>query len=149
MIVPTTQHYPDLPPSYSALSCEDCEFFCWTEENFGKCNVSLDKALGWGVCDNFTPLIPRKNEYVIAFNNFANEVSFLNSNSFTSIVDAEAEKAYSLIQKLYPGEHSTRQLDICISCGSPLKIKTLGRRKFCAHCGCYLPEIIYSKGMRI
>lgn len=32
---------------------------------------------------------------------------------------------------------------ICFSCGVQLHIKSRGRRKYCASCGCYLPEIIY------
>ena len=31
----------------------------------------------------------------------------------------------------------------CFSCGTPLEIAIHGRRKYCAHCGCYLPEILY------
>lgn len=123
-------------PSYS---CEDCEFFCWTEQNFGKCNVSLDKALGWGVCDNFRPIIPRRNEYVVAFDTFRDTVSELNSSVFNIIAP--------MIQPFSPEEPSKRQNDVCLSCGSLLEIQTRGRRKFCAHCGCYLPEIIYSKDL--
>ena len=33
----------------------------------------------------------------------------------------------------------------CISCGAQLKSFTRGRRKFCAKCGVYLPQIIYDK----
>ena len=31
----------------------------------------------------------------------------------------------------------------CFSCGTPLEIEIHGRRKYCAHCKCYLPEILY------
>lgn len=33
----------------------------------------------------------------------------------------------------------------CIACGAQLKSVTRGRRKFCAKCGVYFPQIIYDK----
>ena len=35
------------------------------------------------------------------------------------------------------------QTATCFSCGSPLEIKNSGRSRYCATCGCYLPQIIY------
>lgn len=34
-------------------------------------------------------------------------------------------------------------IPVCISCGSTLRIERKGSRKYCAKCGCYLPEIVY------
>ena len=36
----------------------------------------------------------------------------------------------------------------CFSCKRPLEIETRGKRKYCAACGCYLPEIIYGDHFR-
>lgn len=61
-----------------------------------------------------------------------NEFNFL----LDEIIRVSVESAYNSIEVLY-GEKT------CLACGSALSIEARGRRKYCASCGCYLPEIIY------
>lgn len=49
--------------------------------------------------------------------------------------DLNGNKAFSITEK--PSS------PICFVCGAQLQIASRGRRKYCASCGCYLPEIIY------
>ena len=56
-------------------------------------------------------------------------------SSLDLIIKRQIEEAEKMLQSI--------QTATCFSCGSPLAIKNRGRKKYCAHCGCYLPEILY------
>jgi len=47
------------------------------------------------------------------------------------------------IDGVIESSNKTAQNATCFVCGAPLKIEIRGRRKYCAHCGCYLPDILY------
>lgn len=78
---------------------------------------------------------------------FTSNISFspyLNYNDLMShldrIIKGQIEEAEEMLQSI--------QTATCFSCSSPLAIKNRGRKKYCAHCGCYLPEIIYGDHFR-
>jgi DNA-directed RNA polymerase subunit RPC12/RpoP len=81
---------------------------------------------------------PTRGKVQVACNNFIREPSDL-LDRLEQIINGEYAASVSKIELLY----GTSAKEICISCGMPLEIDMRGRRKYCAHCGCYLPEILY------
>lgn len=74
----------------------------------------------------------RYGEVRVACNHFIRDSFDDKINRLEKIIDGALESS-----------NKTAQNATCFVCGSSLEIEISGRRKYCAHCGCYLPEILY------
>lgn len=100
-------------------TCDTCEFLCITPPNNGRCNITGAYVSMCDRCDNYKEFIPRHLD-------------------LEAYINREYEAAMKAIEILYKPQ-------VCISCGSALQVKKIGRWKCCSVCGCYLPDIIYSE----
>ena len=110
--------------------CSSCEFFCSTPPNYGKCNITLQAVKLCDRCNQYTPYIPRRAE---------DETSDTILSALDKLCDIQIASGINLGMIIDGHSQYT-----CFSCGSPLRVSTRGRRKYCSVCGCYLPEIIYN-----
>lgn len=106
-------------PIQQSKDCSTCEFYCVTPPNDGRCNVTGNYTSAASRCDQYTRLINR-NPAIIQY------------------------EPYMTYDQLIDDFKISNANKICFSCGSPIRISTRGRRKYCAVCGCYLPEILYN-----
>lgn len=108
-------------PIQQSKDCSTCEFYCSTPPNDGRCNVTGNYTAQTNRCNQYTPYISRQRSFVPPTTKYPPMPTSRNADTNTQI---------------------------CLSCGLPLSTETRGRRKYCAKCGCYLPEIIYDEQFR-
>ena len=141
-IVPPTSEYPPMPSTCKKEKhqCQECKYYVPFTGESGKCYVK----------DRYVPHKDSCESWIMRSHSCQECEFYCHTPPNEGLCNVTLGKALGrgVCRNFVPQLHRSKSSDAkkassCFSCGTPLEIEIHGRRKYCAHCGCYLPEIIY------